>query len=104
MTEKILQLNTQKNIFWTLVGILFLCAGLYMYYVTSTIHHVVSRQNLEAKASQLTLKLGSEEFQYVSLRNGITLARATSLGFTETSPATYISRDTLPQVSYLSKK
>ena len=47
MVEKVLQLNREKTLFWTLVGILFLCAGLYIYFINATVHNVVARQNLE---------------------------------------------------------
>jgi hypothetical protein len=103
MVEKVLQINREKTIFWTLVGILLLCIGFYMYCINSTVHNVVARQNLETEASQLTLSIGSEEFKYISKRNSITLAMAKSLGFREVSAKTFISKDSANQVSFLSK-
>ncbi len=103
MTEKILQLNTEKNIFWTLVGILLLCAAFYMYSVTTTIHNTVALQNLENQASQMTYSISSEESQYIALRNTITLSYAYSLGFTDVSEKNFISLDSSKQLSYLSR-
>ncbi len=102
MTEKILQLNTEKNIFWTLVGILLLCAGFYMYSVTATIHNTVARQNLETQASQLTFAQSSEEYAYIGLENNITLAYAYSLGFKDVSQKDFISQNSMQEVSFLS--
>ena len=101
MVEKVLQLNREKTIFWTLLGILFLCAGFYMYFINTTIHNTVSRQNLEKEASQLTLKIGSEEFKYITMRNGITLGLAYSLGFKDVEAKTFISRNNSSSVAYL---
>ena len=101
MTEKLLQLNTEKNIFWTLVGILVLCAGFYMYSVTTTIHNVVAEQNLQTEASQITFKLSSEEFAYIGLENNITLAYAYSLGYKDATDKNFISLNPGTELSYL---
>ena len=104
MKEKILELDREKTIFWALVGLLFLCAGFYMYFINDTIHNVVERQALESKASALTLSIGSEEFQYISLRNKITLPLAYSLGFKDAETKTFISKKSSSYVSYLSNE
>ena len=103
MVEKVLQLNREKTIFWTLLGILFLCAGFYMYFINTTVHNVVERQNLEAKVSQLSLSIGKEEFQYIAKRNEITMVLAYSLGFEEAKNKTFISRTLGPSVAFLTR-
>ena len=92
MKEKILQVNREKILFHALVGILVLCAGFYMYFINATVHNVVARQNFETESSQLTLAIGSEEFQYISKRNSVTLDLAYSMGYKDVSKKTYISR------------
>jgi hypothetical protein len=102
MSEAILlQLQREKTIFWSLLAILVLCAGFYMYCINSTVHNVVARQNFENVASALTLSIGSEEFKYITMRNGVTLSLAYSLGFTDVSQKTFISKNIQNQVSYL---
>lgn len=103
MVEKVLQLNREKTIFWTLLGVLFLCAGFYMYCINTTVHNIVARQNLEGESSSLTLSIGSEEFKYISKRNAVTMALATSLGFKDVSAKVFISRGGSNQVSFLSR-
>ena len=100
MVEQVLQINREKYIFWSLFGILFLCAGFYIYFINSTIHNTVSRQNLEKEASLLTLKIGSEEFKYITLRNTVTLPLAYSLGFADVSVNAFVSRTNNPSVAY----
>ncbi len=102
MVEKVLQLNREKAIFWTLFGILLLSAGFYMYFVRTTISDVIARQNLENEASSLTLSIGNQEFEYISKRNTITLALAHSLGFKDGQNKTFISRNPSTEVAYLS--
>lgn len=103
MVEKVLQLHREKAIFWTLIGILFLCAGFYMYFISATIHNVVARQNLESQAATLSFSISNEEFQYIAARNQVTLPLAYSLGFKDVSAKTFISKSSLHQVSYLSR-
>ena len=93
MVEKVLQLNREKTLFWTLLGAFFLCAGLHFYFINATVRSTVALQNLETRASQLSLVIGSEEFQYINSRNSITMELASSLGFKETNVKNYISRN-----------
>jgi len=101
MVERVLQLNTEKNIFWILFGVLVLLTGFYAYFVRATIGNVVLQQNLEAEASNLSLSIGSKEFEYISKRNDITLALAHSLGFQDNQEKVFISRSSFTKVAYL---
>lgn len=90
MVEKVLELNREKTMFWTLIGALFIAMGFYMYFINTTIHNTVARQNLEAESSSLTLSIGNKEFQYISKRNNITLALAHSMGYKEVKDIAYV--------------
>lgn len=103
MVEKILELNNEKTIFWSLLAVLFLCLGFYMYFINVTVHNVVLRQDLEAEASQLTLAIGNQEFEYITKRNNVTLQLAYSLGFEDSSAKTFITKKPNSQVSVLSR-
>ncbi|MSU45402.1 MAG: hypothetical protein EXS47_02115 [Candidatus Zambryskibacteria bacterium] len=103
MVERILELNKEKTTFWSLLAVLFLCLGFYMYFINATVHNVVSRQDLEAEASALTLTIGNQEFEYITKRNGVTLALAYSLGFKDSDAKTFISKKSSSQVSVLLK-
>ena len=101
MVEKVLELNREKTIFWTLLGAFALCAGFYMYFINATVRNIVLRQNLENEASQLTLKIGSQEFEYITKRNSVTLPLARSLGFKEAKVKAYIALSPDTKVAYL---
>ncbi len=101
MVEKVLQLNRERAIFWSLLGTILLCFGFYMYCINVTIHNVVARQNLETESSELTLSIGNKEFEYITKRNTITLALAYELGFKDASVKTYISKKGGTEVALL---
>lgn len=103
MVERILELNREKTIFWSLLAVLFLCVGFYIYFINATVHNVVLRQDLESEASQLTLEIGNQEFEYITKRNGVTLAVAYSMGFKDSAAKTFISKKANSQVSVLSR-
>ncbi len=102
MLTKTLQINREKIAFWTIFGILTLSIAFYMYCVNVTVHNTVARQNLEQEASRLALKIGNEEFQYITMRNSVTIGLAHSLGFRESAPSQYISRSEEAKVAFLS--
>ena len=103
MKEKALQLNNEKTIFWAIIGALFICISFYMFLINSTVHNVVARQNFESEASNLTLKIGSQEFQYITSRNSVTKQLAYSMGFKDVTAKTFISKNSNKQVSYLAR-
>ncbi len=102
MVEKILELNREKTIFWGLLGALFISFGFYMYFINTTVHNVVIRQNLESEAGALTLSIGSKEFEYITKRNAVTLSLAHSLGFKDVETKKFISRSSATKVAFLS--
>lgn len=102
MVEKVLQLNKEKAVFWTLISVLFLFVGFYMFFVRTTINNVVARQNFESEASALSLEIGSKEFEYITKRNAITLTLAYSMGFKDNQDKIFIARDSGNKVAYLS--
>jgi hypothetical protein len=104
MTEKILELKKEKNIFWTLTAILLLCVGFYMYFINTTVRNVVSRENLENESSKIALEISSNEFKYITLRNSVTLQLAYSIGFKDAENKKFISQNGGNFVSFLSKE
>ena len=103
MVERVLQLNKEKTIFWTLLGVLFVSLSFYMYFINATIHNVVLRQDLETESSAITLAIGNKEFQYISNRNAVTLELAYNLGFKEVSTKSFISKSPSTKVALLSE-
>lgn len=103
MVEKVLELNREKTIFWGLVSALVFAVGFYMYFINTTVHNTVARQNLEAEVTSLTLSIGNKEFEYISKRNKVTLALAHSLGYKDAKVTSYVSSSDRGNVAFLSR-
>ncbi len=102
MVEKVLEMNREKTIFWSILGAIFLAFGFYIFFINATIHNTVARQNFEAEISALTLQIGSKEFEYISKRNNVTLALAHGMGFKEAKVTAYVSNKP-SSVAFLSR-
>ncbi len=89
----------EKVMFWGFSGIIFFSAIFYIYCITTTIHNVVAREDIETKSSELALSIGQKEFDLIGLKNNITLARAQNLGFSEVQDKTFITRQSVGFVS-----
>ena len=89
MTEKILDLNREKTIFWTLTGILLLCFAFYTYSINVTVRNVVQRENLESEISKISLDISNKEFSYISKRNSVSMQLAYAMGFKDVTDKTY---------------
>jgi len=101
MVEKIIYLNREKTIFWSLLIVLVMAVGFYMYFINTTVRNVVASQDLEAKITQLNLAISSKEFQYINNRNAVTINLAYSMGFKDASAKTYINEKSTKEVSFL---
>ncbi len=104
MRTYISQLNKEKIIFWTLSSVFLLSMAFYMYCIHATIQNVVLRDNLEDRATALALEIGNKEFEYITMKNNINLAVAYSLGFSQVSEKTFVSKKTVGYVSYRSNE
>jgi uncharacterized membrane protein YjgN (DUF898 family) len=103
MTKAITQINKEKAIFWMLISILILSVGFYMYCIKATVKNVVLREELENQSIKIALNISNKEFQYISMRNSITLDFAHNLGFKNVANKTFITRNTNNVVSYAPK-
>lgn len=99
MTEKLLQFDTRKNIFFGAIAIIGLCVCMYIYFVTSTIRNIVILKQLTVQISDQSQKISTKEFNSINLKNNVTLQYAESLGFSEAKKKVFI---TPTSVSYIS--
>jgi hypothetical protein len=98
MKSVVLKLNNEdlkKNIFWFSLSIIVISMIFYVYFVISTVKNVVARDNIEIKNSELALLIGSKEFDFINLKNNVTLSLAESKGFKEVSDKVYITSKSL---------
>ena len=84
-TETLSFNNIERKLFWTLAPLLGLGVLFYFYSVFSMTLAVVERDRTIASMRTLASTAGDLEQEYMSLQNGVTLARAHELGFQEVS-------------------
>jgi len=107
MTEKVLSkvlnLDKEKVLFWSMLSMLVLCTGFYMYFINATVHNTVARQNLETEAGSLALEIGKNEFSYIAKRNTVTIDLARTLGFKDVSVKKYVIRGSSDKFAFLNR-
>lgn len=89
---KSLSYDTSIKIFWALASICIILSGLYMYAVSTTAMNTASRKSLEENSAILSTKISEMEFQYISLKNSVSIEVAYAHGFKEVTAPLYISR------------
>jgi hypothetical protein len=85
--------NKAHILFWGCVSLLFFLAVVYGYLVNVTIFNVANRAKVETQITQLNSRLGELEFEYLSLKSGVTLEKAYALGFKEVESTHFIALD-----------
>ncbi len=71
----------------------------YIYALNMTAHNVAQRASLERESAELATDLASLEFQYIALKDDITIETAGALGFKEVSEPLYVAREAHSAVS-----
>jgi hypothetical protein len=89
---KAISYEARAKVFWTLILIVVITLGLYIYSVSTTIRNTAARQILETKVSHLNADLGLLEFAYIEKRNEVSLELAYEYGFIEARNPIYVSR------------
>ncbi len=75
----------EKKFFWILFSVFALFIISYGFLVNSMVMNGVSTQNMEKEMISLNSEVNSLEFQYLSLKNSVTLDFAESKGFVSVS-------------------
>jgi len=73
--------SRERKIFWVFFSILFILIISYGFLLNSTMINGVSKQSMEKEITSLSSDVNSMEFQYLNIKNSITIALAQSKGF-----------------------
>lgn len=82
--------NRLPQLFWLFLAGCILSAGLYLYFVNSTIRHIVSRSSNESSIEALKTDISSLETRAVALEQSVTIDEATRLGFQAADHVTFV--------------
>jgi uncharacterized membrane protein len=102
MKAKVLNLHTNRVLFYVLIAISIISTVVYIYGISRAVHNVAERQSLKKQLSTLTVQVSDLEFQYLSLKNNVDMNLALSLGFEQTDEAHFVSR--VGSASYAGKE
>ncbi len=86
--------------FWFLASVCLISLGAYVYAVNSTTRNVALRSELERQVTNLNAELAGLEFEYIKLKNEVTLEVAKELGYQEVRKPLYISRNSTHSLSF----
>jgi hypothetical protein len=90
-----------RTLFYLLTALLITVFGYYAYLINRTVMNVVARENTEREIAALSGTIGELEFEYITLRNAVTLELAHAKGFQDATPTQFISRAvTIQSLSY----
>ncbi len=77
--------HREKKIFWILFFVFVFFVVSYGIFLNNMTMNAVSKQNMEKEMISLGSEVNSLEFQYLNIKNGITLSFAKSKGFVSVS-------------------
>jgi hypothetical protein len=92
--------QNHKLLVYLLIAAVVSTFFLYIYLVNKTIMNVVTRERAQSNISSLSTTLGSLEFKYITLKNGVTLDVAHEKGFQDASPTAFLARKTGGPLTY----
>ncbi len=104
MTNTIAQMNKEKTMFWTLLGVLVISIGFYIFCINTTVRNIVMREQLENDSIKIALEISNKEFKYISLKNSLTIELAYAMGFKNVAEKTFIKANSSGIVSYAQKE
>src|SRR3989344_6420097 len=88
-----LEYEDGRKAFWFLALVSVLSLAVYFYGINATAHNVSFREESERKVAELNVTLATLEFQYIALRNEVTLDTAREFGLAEIRKPLFIARD-----------
>ena len=94
--------NKEKRIFIVLFSTPVLLVLSYGFLLNSTMMNAVSKQRVEREMKTLSSEINSLEFQYLNIKNSITLETAESRGFVRVTSDKFASIDSVQKKISLS--
>ncbi len=94
------QLHKEKILFWLLAMVITAFFILYMFLVNGAIQNVVAREEIENNLATLNAEVSELEFEYIALKNSITIQYAYERGFEEAENITFARRGAGSNLSF----
>lgn len=92
MSARAISFDDRTKAFWFMTSVCLLSLGVYVYAINSTARNVAMRAELERSAAEISAELATLEFQYIALKDDVTIELAHVYGFQEVKEPLYVSR------------
>jgi len=92
MTKTLTKLHKEKILVWLLATSIVSMAILYMFLVNGAVFNVVAREDIENQLATINARVSELEFEYIGLRNSITIQYAYDRGFRDVTNTTFAER------------
>lgn len=86
------RLHKEKIAVWALGLMIASSFVLYMFFVNQAVLNVVAREEIENDLASLNAKVSELEFEYISLKNSITIKYAYDRGFKDVTDIAFAER------------
>ncbi len=80
-------------VFWSIVVLLVGVAGLYMYFISMSVVHIVLRQELSLELAERVARVGTLEARYLDTRESLHEERALELALVPVPKTDYVQLD-----------
>lgn len=87
--------QTEKRVFWGLVGLCIVLMGAYGYFLGKSIVNVVVREEMEIEIATVNSAISELEFTYLEKKDTVNRALASQLGYVFVSQKKFVVRKTL---------
>ena len=78
---------------WFLVGLIGALLGVYVYFVSGAVAHVIAVKDMQSQIAVLTSSIGNLESNYLAIKSDMSLEGALAAGYTEPKElALYVSK------------
>ncbi|OHA91712.1 MAG: hypothetical protein A2832_01530 [Candidatus Zambryskibacteria bacterium RIFCSPHIGHO2_01_FULL_44_22b] len=98
--EMVISYENRLRVFWGLVTISIVSLLAYMYAINITARNIAHRASLEREITLISTGLDALEFEFIELRNNVTLELAYEKGFKEERSPLFVSRSNRAFLSF----
>lgn len=99
MTKLFTQLHKEKILVWLLSISIVVSFVLYMFLVNGAVLNVVAREEIGNNVATLNAHVSELEFEYIALKNSISIQYAYDRGFEDVEEVTFAKRLDVPSLS-----
>lgn len=92
MKKVIRQIHKEKALVWLLALSVVSSFILYMFLVNGAVLNVVAREEVENDLATINSRVSELEFEYIALKNSITIQYAYDRGFKDVSEIAFVER------------